>query len=65
MAADPPRAPRQCGAAASQPDHLKETKVLPLLPIKESVEAMHEASKRDYPTPNGWLDRAHSKLWGS
>ena len=34
--------------AASQPGHLKETKILPLVPIKESVEAMHEASKQDY-----------------
>jgi hypothetical protein len=64
MAADPPRAPRRRGAAASQPGHLKDTKVLPLLPIKESVEAMHEASKQDYPAPKGWLDRAHSELWG-
>jgi hypothetical protein len=25
---------------------------------------MHEASKQDYPAPKGWLDRAHSELWG-
>jgi uncharacterized protein with GYD domain len=50
--------------AASQPGHLKETKILTLLPIKESVEAMREASKQEYPAPKGWLDRAHSELWG-
>jgi len=50
--------------AASQPGHLKETKILPLVPVKESVEAMHEASKQDYPAPKGWMDRVHSELWG-
>jgi hypothetical protein len=50
--------------AASQPGHLKETKILTLLPVKESVEAMHEASKQEYPAPKGWLERAHSELWG-
>ena len=50
--------------AASQPGHLKETKILPLVPVKESVEAMQEASKQDYPAPKGWMDRAHSELWG-
>jgi len=50
--------------AASQPGHLKETKILTLLPVKESLEAMHEASKQDYPAPKGWFDRVHSELWG-
>ena len=50
--------------AASQPGHLKETKILPLVPIKESMEAMREASKQEYPAPKGWLDRAHIELWG-
>jgi uncharacterized protein with GYD domain len=50
--------------AASQPGHLKETRILTLLPVKESVEAMREASKQDYPAPKGWLDRAHTELWG-
>ncbi len=50
--------------AASQPGHLKETKILPLVPIKESMEAMREASKQEYPAPKGWLDRAHVELWG-
>jgi uncharacterized protein with GYD domain len=50
--------------AASQPGHLKESKVLTLVPIKESLEAMHEASKQKYPAPKGWLDRTHSELWG-
>ena len=50
--------------AASQPGHLKETKILPLVLVKESVEAMQEASKQDYPAPKGWMDRAHSELWG-
>src|SRR5215218_2127410 len=43
--------------AASQPGHLKETKLAPLLPVEESVEAMREASKREYPAPRGWLER--------
>ncbi len=50
--------------AASQPGHLKETKILPLVPIKESMGAMREASKQEYPAPKGWLDRAHVELWG-
>ena len=50
--------------AASQPGHLKETKILPLVPIKESMEAMREASKQEYPAPKGWLDRSHVELWG-
>jgi uncharacterized protein with GYD domain len=50
--------------AASQPGHLKETKITTLLPIKESMEAMREASKKEYRAPKGWLDRAHSELWG-
>jgi uncharacterized protein with GYD domain len=50
--------------AASQPGHLKETKIMTLLPIEKSVEAMREASKREYPAPKGWLDRAHSETWG-
>ena len=43
--------------AASQPGHLKETKILVLLPVKESVEAMREASKQEYQGPRGWLGR--------
>jgi uncharacterized protein with GYD domain len=50
--------------AASQPGHLKETKIVPLVPIKESMEAMREASKQEYPAPKGWLDRSHVELWG-
>ena len=50
--------------AASQPGHLKETKLTPLLPIEESVEAMRAASKHEYPAPRGWLERTHSELWG-
>lgn len=50
--------------AASQPGHLKETKILTLLPIKESMEAMQEASKQEYRAPKGWLERVHSELWG-
>jgi uncharacterized protein with GYD domain len=50
--------------AASQPGHLKETKILTLLPVKESVDAMREASKQEYLAPKGWLDRVHSELWG-
>ena len=50
--------------AASQPGHLKETKILPLVPIKESMEAMREASKQEYPAPKGWFDRSHAELWG-
>ena len=50
--------------AASQPGHLKETKILTLLPIKETVDAMQEASKQEYPAPKGWLDRSHVELWG-
>ncbi len=50
--------------AASQPGHLKETKILPLVPIKESMGAMREASKQEYPAPKGWLDRSHVELWG-
>jgi uncharacterized protein with GYD domain len=49
---------------ASQPGHLKETKLLPLLPVEESMEAMRAASKHEYPAPRGWLERAHSELWG-
>ena len=58
------RAAHSIELAASQPGHLKETKILTLLPIKKSVETMHEASKREYPAPKGWLDRTHSELWG-
>ncbi len=50
--------------AASQPGHLKETKITPLVPIKESMKAMREASKQEYPAPKGWFDRAHAELWG-
>ena len=50
--------------AASQPGHLKETKILPLVPIKEGMEAMREASKQEYPAPKGWLDRSHVEFWG-
>ena len=50
--------------AASKPGHLKETKILPLVPIKQSVRAMREASKRDYPAPKGFADRHHVELWG-
>jgi uncharacterized protein with GYD domain len=50
--------------AANQPGHLKETKILTLLPIMESLGAMREASKQEYPAPKGWLDRAHTELWG-
>jgi uncharacterized protein with GYD domain len=50
--------------AASKPGHLKETKILTLLPIKESMEAMHEASKKEYPAPKGWAERHHTELWG-
>jgi uncharacterized protein with GYD domain len=58
------RAAHSIELAVSQPAHLKETKVLPLLPIEESVEAMRAASKHEYPAPKGWLERAHSELWG-
>jgi uncharacterized protein with GYD domain len=44
--------------AASQPGHLKETKITPLLPIKESMGAMREASKQEYRGPRGWFGRA-------
>jgi hypothetical protein len=37
---------------------------LTLLPTTESVDAMREASKQEYPAPKGWLDRAHTELWG-
>ena len=50
--------------AASKPGHLKETKLTPLLPIKQSVRAMREASKREYPAPKGFADRHHTELWG-
>jgi uncharacterized protein with GYD domain len=43
--------------AASQPGHLKETKISPLLPIKESMGAMHEASKHEYRAPRGLRGR--------
>lgn len=43
--------------AANKPGHLKETKILTLLPVKESVEAMHEASKQEYKGPSRWLSR--------
>jgi uncharacterized protein with GYD domain len=44
--------------AASQPGHLKETKITTLLPIEESTAAMHEASKQEYRGPRGLLGRA-------
>ena len=50
--------------AASKPGHLKETKILPLVPVKQSVRAMQEASKQDYPAPKGFADRHHVELWG-
>ena len=50
--------------AASKPGHLKETKILPLVPVKQSVRAMHEASKQDYPAPKGFADRHHVEFWG-
>ena len=50
--------------AASQPGHLKETKILTLIPVEGSLEAMREASEQEYPAPKGWLDRAHTELWG-
>ena len=50
--------------AASKPGHLKESKTTPLLPVKESVRAMREASKQEYPAPKGFADRHHIELWG-
>ena len=50
--------------AASKPGHLKETKILPLVPVKESMGGMREASKQEYPAPKGSLDRSHFELWG-
>ena len=50
--------------AASKPGHLKETKIITLLPVKESVGAMREASKKKYPAPKGWIERHHTELWG-
>src|SRR5215212_4195708 len=35
--------------AASKPGHLKETKLTSLVPVKESVRAMSEASTKEYP----------------
>ena len=58
------RAAHSIELAASQPGHLKESKILTLVPVKESMEAMREASKQEYPAPKGWLDRAHTELWG-
>ena len=50
--------------AASKPGHLKETKILPLVPVKQSVSAMREASKQDYPAAKGFADRHHIEFWG-
>ena len=50
--------------ATSKPGHLKETKITPLVPIKESVRAMREASKQEYPAPKGFADRHHLEFWG-
>ena len=50
--------------AASKPGHLKETKIMTLLPVKESVGAMREASRKKYPGPKGWAERQHTELWG-
>lgn len=43
--------------AASQPGHLKETKISTLLPVKETMGAMREASKQEYRGPRGWVSR--------
>jgi uncharacterized protein with GYD domain len=50
--------------AASKPGHLKETKLTPLVALKESVRAMQEASKKEYPAPKGFAARHHLELWG-
>ncbi len=50
--------------AASKPGHLKETKLTSLVPVKESVSAMREASTKKYPAPKGFADRHHVELWG-
>ena len=50
--------------AASKPGHLKDTNVMPLLPVKEAVGAMHQASRQKYRGPKGWAERQHTELWG-
>ena len=50
--------------AASQPGHLKETKISTLLPVKETMGAMREASKQEYRGPRGWHEMHHTELWG-
>ncbi len=50
--------------AANKPGHLKETNVMPLLPVKETMGAMRKASKQEYRGPRGWYERHHTELWG-
>ena len=50
--------------AASKPGHLKETDILPLLPVKETMGAMRQASRQEYRGPRGWHERHHTELWG-
>ena len=50
--------------AASKPGHLKETNVMPLLPVRESMEARRQASRQEYQGPRGWAAEHHTDLWG-
>lgn len=50
--------------AANKPGHLKETKIMTLLPVKETMGAMRDASRQEYRGPRGWHERHHTELWG-
>ena len=50
--------------AASKPGHLKETNIMPLLPVEKTMRAMHEASRQEYRGPKGWSEKLHTELWG-
>jgi uncharacterized protein with GYD domain len=50
--------------AASKPGHIKESKTATLLPVKEAMGAMREASRQEYRGPKGWAAEHHTELWG-